>query len=98
MFIGGRQYYRYENTYYVEQIVESEPAYVVVQPPDQVIVDYLPPDSREVYYRDRLYYVDIYEETAYAPVIVDGYTRYRLTDLDVDVDYDDGRLEIEIDD
>lgn len=98
VFFGGRPYYRYENTYYVHQIVDNEPAYVVVQPPDEVVVDFLPPDCREFYYRGRLYYIDIYEETAYAPVIIDGYTRYRLTDLDVDVDFDDGRIKIEIDD
>ncbi|MCA9251444.1 MAG: DUF6515 family protein [Phycisphaerae bacterium] len=95
---GGRPYYRYENTYYVQQVIDSQPTYVVVEPPSQVYVDTLPPDCYQVYYRDRLYYVDIYEEIAYAPVIVDGYTRYRPTNLDVDVDIDDGQIEIEIDD
>lgn len=95
---GGRPYYRYENTYYVQEVVNSQPTYIVVEPPSEFYVDALPPDCYQVYYRDRLYYVDIYEEIAYAPVIVDGYTRYRPTNLDVDVDFDDGQIEIEIDD
>lgn len=96
--IGGRPYYRYENTYYVYEVYENQPTYVVVEPPERVIVDFLPPGSREIYYKGRIYYVDIHEEIAYAPVIVDGQTRYRITELDVDVDIDDGRIEIEIDD
>lgn len=96
--VHGQPYYRYDNTYYVYQILGNEPVYVVVEPPDDIIVDFLPSDCREVVYKGRLYYIDIYEERAYAPVIIDGYTRYRLTDLDVDVDFHDGRIEIEIDD
>ncbi|GJM25527.1 MAG: hypothetical protein DHS20C16_19420 [Phycisphaerae bacterium] len=95
---GGRPYYRYDNTYYVREIVNSQPTYIVVEPPRDVYIDALPPDCYEVHYRGRIYYVDIYEEIAYAPVIVDGYTRYRPTELDVDVDFDDGHVEIEIDD
>jgi hypothetical protein len=95
---SGRPYYRYENTYYVREIVNQEPVYVVVEPPQEIIIDELPFDTREVYVGGNRYFVDIYEEVAYAPVIIDGYTRYRQTSLDVDVDIDDGRVEIEIDD
>ena len=98
VYFGGRPYYRYENTYYVREIIDRQPTYVVVKPPREVIIDVLPPDCREFYYRGRLYYIDIYEEIAYAPVFVDGYARYRLTDLDVDVDFEDDGIEIEIDD
>lgn len=96
--IGGRPYYRYENTYYVREIIDQRPVYVVVQPPSDIVLDVLPPGCQAIQYHGRLYYVDVYEETAYAPVIIDGFTRYRPTDLDVDVDFDDGRVKIEIDD
>lgn len=96
--ISDRPYYRYENTYYVREIVDDKPTYVVVVPPRDTIIDELPPDTYRVEWRKRVYYVDIYEESAYVPVIVDGHTRYRPTDLKVDVEFDDGEIEIEIDD
>ncbi len=94
--IGGRPYYRYHDTYYVQEIVNDVPSYVVVQPPEDAIIDFLPPDAQEVYFRGRPYYVDIYEEIAYEPVLINGQTYYRPTDLDVDVDFEDDGIEIEI--
>ncbi|MDX2197425.1 MAG: DUF6515 family protein [Phycisphaerae bacterium] len=96
--IGGRPFYRYGNTYYVQEIFNNEPTYVVVEPPREAYFDALPQDTREVIHRGRTYFVDIYEEVAYEPIIVDGYTRYRVADIDVDVDFEDGRVEIELDD
>ncbi len=95
---GGRLYFRFGNTYYLRDIIDGEESYVVTLPPRDAILDQLPPDCQEVQYRGRLYYVDIYEEVAYEAAIIAGRVVYRATDLDVDVDFDDGRIEIEIDD
>lgn len=96
--IGGRSYYRYENTYYVREIIDALPSYVVVRPPREVFIDVLPPDCHEIIYRGRRYYVDIYDEIAYEPILVDSRTAFRPAAFDVDVEFDDGRIEIEIDD
>ncbi|MGE3182579.1 MAG: DUF6515 family protein [Phycisphaerae bacterium] len=96
--IGGRPYYRYQNTYYVQEYVDNQPSYVVVQPPQEYYIDYLPADAQQVFYKGRTFYVDIYEEVAYEAVHVDGQLRYRATDLDVDVDFEDEGIEIELDD
>lgn len=98
VFIGGQPFYRYGNTYYVYETYQNEPSYVVVRPPSEAYLDQLPPDCHEVIFHGRQYYVDIYEEIAYEPVFINGVTRYRPSNLDVDVDFDDGRVKIELDD
>lgn len=98
VFIGGQPFYRFNDVYYTQQFVNNDPVYVVVQPPIETYLDELPFDTREAFWRGQRYLVDIHEEIAYLPVIVDGYTQYRRTDIDVDVDFDDGRIEIEFDD
>lgn len=95
---GSRHYYRCDDVYYNRVIVDNRPRYVVVQPPVEALIQTLPADYQIIEYAGQTYYVDIYEEKAYIAVEIDGQVYYQETDLDVDVDFEDGGIEIEIDD